>query len=206
MSVCWVDEIYDEINFGGRLRSRVCCRSLRTSVIRYWSPTESPKSHAMTGWATRIWTRKFRIDRRRQQTAGSEFFLPVLDQPGRSRGSPHRRPEFPHRIRTKLPTTTRPLGSPPQCCPRARARRAAGCVLPVRQTVAGLIGKQTPDGTVIESDQDLVLYLLDEASVATIQGSALRRIAVLPCLLRHLRGCPRKGRGTDRRGSRNALS
>lgn len=37
---------------------------------------------------------------------------------------------------------------------------------------AGLIGKQTPDGTVIESDQDLVLYLLDEASVATIQGSA----------------------------------
>ncbi|MER2205028.1 MAG: aspartate transaminase, partial [Rhodococcus sp. (in: high G+C Gram-positive bacteria)] len=37
---------------------------------------------------------------------------------------------------------------------------------------AALICKQTPGGTVIESDQDLVLYLLDEASVATIQGSA----------------------------------
>jgi aspartate aminotransferase len=37
---------------------------------------------------------------------------------------------------------------------------------------AGLLGKRTPDGRVLDSDQDVVLYLLDHASVATIQGSA----------------------------------
>ena len=37
---------------------------------------------------------------------------------------------------------------------------------------AGVIGKTTPDGTAIHDDQDFVLYLLDHASVAVIQGSA----------------------------------
>jgi aspartate aminotransferase len=37
---------------------------------------------------------------------------------------------------------------------------------------AGLLGKRAPDGRVLENDQDVVLYLLDHASVATIQGSA----------------------------------
>lgn len=37
---------------------------------------------------------------------------------------------------------------------------------------AGVIGKATPDGTVIRNDQDFTLYLLDAASVAVIQGSA----------------------------------
>jgi aspartate aminotransferase len=37
---------------------------------------------------------------------------------------------------------------------------------------AGAIGKTTPEGTVIRDDQDFVLYLLDQASVAVIQGSA----------------------------------
>lgn len=36
----------------------------------------------------------------------------------------------------------------------------------------GAIGKTTPDGSRIESDQDFVLYLLDAASVAVIPGSA----------------------------------
>nr|WP_296765916.1 aspartate transaminase [Rhodococcus sp. (in: high G+C Gram-positive bacteria)] len=35
-----------------------------------------------------------------------------------------------------------------------------------------LIGSRTPEGTVLTGDQDVVLYLLDHASVATIQGSA----------------------------------
>lgn len=34
------------------------------------------------------------------------------------------------------------------------------------------MGKRTPDGTQLENDQDVVLFLLDHASVATIQGSA----------------------------------
>ncbi|WP_458115928.1 aspartate transaminase [Arthrobacter sp. D2-10] len=37
---------------------------------------------------------------------------------------------------------------------------------------SGVIGKATPDGSIISSDQDLVLYLLEAASVAVIQGSA----------------------------------
>lgn len=37
---------------------------------------------------------------------------------------------------------------------------------------ARLLGKRTPDGRVLHSDEDVVLYLLDAASVATIQGSA----------------------------------
>jgi aspartate aminotransferase len=37
---------------------------------------------------------------------------------------------------------------------------------------SGLLGKTTPDGKVIGNDEDFVLYLLDEASVAAIPGSA----------------------------------
>ena len=36
----------------------------------------------------------------------------------------------------------------------------------------GVIGKQTPEGKVIASDQDFVLYLLDSAGVATVHGGA----------------------------------
>ena len=37
---------------------------------------------------------------------------------------------------------------------------------------AGLLGRTTPEGSVLRTDQDVVLYLLEAASVATIQGSA----------------------------------
>jgi aspartate aminotransferase len=37
---------------------------------------------------------------------------------------------------------------------------------------AGLIGKTTPDEKVINTDQDLALYLLDAAGVAVVQGGA----------------------------------
>jgi len=37
---------------------------------------------------------------------------------------------------------------------------------------SGVIGKATPNGNVIENDQDFTLYLLDAARVAVIQGSA----------------------------------
>jgi aspartate aminotransferase len=36
----------------------------------------------------------------------------------------------------------------------------------------GLIGRRTPDGSRLDTDQDVVLYLLQTARVATIQGSA----------------------------------
>ena len=37
---------------------------------------------------------------------------------------------------------------------------------------AGLIGKKTPDGTVIENDEDFVTYLLESEGVAVVQGAA----------------------------------
>lgn len=37
---------------------------------------------------------------------------------------------------------------------------------------SALVGSRTPAGTVLGNDQDVVLYLLEHASVATIQGSA----------------------------------
>jgi aspartate aminotransferase len=37
---------------------------------------------------------------------------------------------------------------------------------------AGTIGKKTPDGKVIESDEDFVTYLLESEGVAVVQGSA----------------------------------
>ncbi|WP_321327465.1 pyridoxal phosphate-dependent aminotransferase [uncultured Parasphingorhabdus sp.] len=37
---------------------------------------------------------------------------------------------------------------------------------------SGLIGKTTPKGAVIENDEDLVTYLLEEAQVAAVHGSA----------------------------------
>lgn len=36
----------------------------------------------------------------------------------------------------------------------------------------GVLGKRTPSGTVIETDQDFTLYLLDAADVAVVQGDA----------------------------------
>jgi len=37
---------------------------------------------------------------------------------------------------------------------------------------AGVIGKKTPDGKVIESDTDFVTYLLESEGVAVVQGTA----------------------------------
>lgn len=37
---------------------------------------------------------------------------------------------------------------------------------------AGAIGKTTPDGKVIETDEDFTMYLLDSVSVAVVQGNA----------------------------------
>src|SRR3546814_17306626 len=39
-------------------------------------------------------------------------------------------------------------------------------------SVAGTIGKRTPQGKIIETDQDFTLYLLEQADVAVVQGSA----------------------------------
>lgn len=38
--------------------------------------------------------------------------------------------------------------------------------------IAGLIGRKTPDGQVLAAEQDVVLYLLEHAGVAVVQGAA----------------------------------
>ena len=42
----------------------------------------------------------------------------------------------------------------------------------VYPAIAGLIGRTTPKGATIATDDDFVGYLLDEAKVAAVQGSA----------------------------------
>ena len=50
-----------------------------------------------------------------------------------------------------------------------RSPEGAFYVFPGCQT---LLGKRTPKGRLLETDRDVVLYLLDEAGVAVVQGSA----------------------------------
>ena len=42
----------------------------------------------------------------------------------------------------------------------------------VYPSCAGLIGKKTPDGKIIETDEDFVTYILESEGVAAVQGSA----------------------------------
>ena len=42
----------------------------------------------------------------------------------------------------------------------------------VYPSCAGVIGKKTPDGAVIETDTDFVTYLLESEGVAVVQGTA----------------------------------
>lgn len=60
---------------------------------------------------------------------------------------------------------------------RLNAIPGLSCVVPdgafyLYPSCAGVIGKTTPDGKVIETDLDFVLYLLDGVGVAALQGGA----------------------------------
>jgi aspartate aminotransferase len=62
-------------------------------------------------------------------------------------------------------------------CARLNAVPGLSCFVPdgafyLFPNCAGVIGKTTPDGKVIETDLDFVLYLLDGVGVAALQGSA----------------------------------
>ncbi|UFZ02323.1 aspartate transaminase [Bradyrhizobium ontarionense] len=62
-------------------------------------------------------------------------------------------------------------------CARLNAIAGLSCLVPdgafyLYPGCAGVIGKTTPDGKVIENDLDFVLYLLDDVGVAAVQGAA----------------------------------
>lgn len=62
-------------------------------------------------------------------------------------------------------------------CARLNAIAGLSCLVPdgafyLYPGCAGVIGKTTPDGKLIESDLDFVLYLLDDVGVAAVQGAA----------------------------------
>lgn len=62
-------------------------------------------------------------------------------------------------------------------CARLNAIPGLSCTVPdgafyLFPNCGGVIGKTTPDGKVIQSDLDFVLYLLDGAGVAALQGAA----------------------------------
>jgi aspartate aminotransferase len=55
--------------------------------------------------------------------------------------------------------------------PKLQCARPEGAMY-IFCSCAGAIGKRTPDGKIIESDTDFVMYLLDSVGVAVVQGSA----------------------------------
>lgn len=62
-------------------------------------------------------------------------------------------------------------------CARLNAIPGLSCMVPdgafyLYPSCAGVIGRTTSDGKVIENDLDFVLYLLDSAGVAALQGAA----------------------------------
>lgn len=62
-------------------------------------------------------------------------------------------------------------------CARLNATPGLSCLIPdgafyLYPSCAGVIGKATPSGKVIENDLDFVLYLLDGAGVAAVHGAA----------------------------------
>jgi aspartate aminotransferase len=62
-------------------------------------------------------------------------------------------------------------------CERLNAIPGLSCMVPdgafyLYPSCAGVIGKKTADGRVIENDLDFVLYLLDSVGVAALQGAA----------------------------------
>ena len=69
---------------------------------------------------------------------------------------------------------------------------------------AGLLGRTTPDGATSTTDNDVVLFLLDHASVATIPGSAYGAQPVFPRVLRRLRGGAERRRRRHRRRRHHA--
>jgi aspartate aminotransferase len=55
--------------------------------------------------------------------------------------------------------------------PGVRCLAAEGAFY-VYPSVAGLLGSVRPDGRPLQTDQDVALYFLEEAHVATVQGAA----------------------------------
>src|SRR3546814_21139633 len=56
-------------------------------------------------------------------------------------------------------------------CPGLHCHKPEGAFY-VYPSCAGCIGKQRPDGKVIETDEDFVTYLLESVGVAAVQGEA----------------------------------
>ncbi|MDF2094969.1 aspartate transaminase [Aquibaculum arenosum] len=56
-------------------------------------------------------------------------------------------------------------------CPGLSCHKPEGAFY-VYPSCAGVIGKRTPDGKVLETDEDFVTYLLEAEGVAVVQGSA----------------------------------
>jgi aspartate aminotransferase len=72
----------------------------------------------------------------------------------------------------------------------------------VYPSCAGLIGKRTPDGKVIETDRDFVMHLMDAHGVATVHGEAYGlsphfRISIAASLEDIRRGCERIQRAAN---------
>ena len=165
-----VDEIYDEINFGDAPIESLLqvAPHLRDQVL---VTNGVSKSHAMTGWRLGYGLGNSgligAINKLQGQSSSCPSSISQAAAVEALTGDQSFLTESIRSYRLRRDLSARLLGAVPglePIVPQGAFYLFVNC--------AGLIGKQTPAGTVIESDQDLVLYLLDEASVATIQGSA----------------------------------
>jgi aspartate aminotransferase len=164
------DEIYDQIYFGdGKLTSLVkVAPELKDRIL---AVNGVSKAYAMTGW-------------RLGYAAGPAPLIAAINKLQSQISS------CPSSVSqaASAAALTGDQGFVPESVETYRSRRDAAvaalnaidglsCATPEGAFYAyvnceGAIGKTTPDGNVIADDQDFVLYLLDQASVAVIQGSA----------------------------------
>ena len=162
------DEIYEHINFTGSFASIANCADMkeRTVVINGVS-----KAYAMTGWRIGYMAAPLPIAKavtklQGQYTSGASSIAQKAAEAAYEgpqtdvemmRLAFERRRDLICELASKVPgwKTNRPDG--------------AFYLLP---DVSGLIGKTTPAGKTIESSGDYVMYLLEEAHVACVDGAA----------------------------------
>ncbi|MDF9276309.1 aspartate transaminase [Arthrobacter sp. EH-1B-1] len=164
------DEIYDEIYFGeGRLRSLVTVvpeLADRTLLVNGVS-----KSYAMTGWRLGYGAGPepvvASINKLQSQISSCPSSISQAAAAAALTGDQTFVEDSVKIYRERRDVAVEGLNR----VPGLSCVSAAGAFY-LWVNCTGVIGKTTPDGATIVNDQDLVLYLLESASVAVIQGSA----------------------------------
>lgn len=162
------DEIYEHINYTGSFTSMASFAELegRVAIINGVS-----KAYAMTGWrigyvAAPLWLAKAVTKLQGQYTSGSSSIAQKAAEAaynGPQQCVEDMRVAFERRRNLIVELASKVPGW------QVNVPQGAFYLFP---EVSACIGKTTPDGKTIGSDSDLAMYLLVEANVATVAGSA----------------------------------